>query len=164
MGAGKSAVGRRLAQDLKLDFVDSDSEIEARTGVDIGFIFDKEGEQGFRRRERQMIAELTKRDGVVLATGGGAVTDPDNRRLLSARGTVVYLKASVDQQAERVKYGRGRRPMLANRDPAEALQALMDIREPLYLEVADVVVDTDRRKVTAVARDVEKCLGELRDS
>ena len=159
MGAGKTAVGRRLARDLGLEFFDSDAEIEARTGVDIGFIFEKEGEQGFRRRERAMIDELTALNGIVLATGGGAILDAENRRRLSAGGTVVYLQASVAQQSARVRHGK-ERPMLQDKDPEEALQALMEIREPLYLELADLVVETDRRKVATVANDIETQLRE----
>ena len=160
MGAGKTAVGRRLARDLSLEFFDCDEEIQHRTGVDIGFIFDKEGEEGFRRREKEMLAELTARSGVVVATGGGAVVNPDNRRLLSQRGTVVYLKTSVDQQAARVRQGRGR-PMLRNQDPKEALQRLYQVREPLYGEVADLVVTTDQRKVPALTTEILSALKKL---
>ena len=113
MGAGKSAVGRQLARLLHLDFVDSDEEIERRTGVDIPFIFEKEGEAGFRKREAAAIDDLSKRDGIVLATGGGAVIDPKNRNHLGARGFVVYLHTSVDQQLSRTRKGR-ERPLLAN--------------------------------------------------
>ena len=101
MGAGKSAVGRHLARTLHLSFVDSDDEIESRTGVDIPFIFEKEGEEGFRKREAAVIGDLSKIDGVVLATGGGAVVDPQNRSLLGGRGYVVYLYTTVDQQMSR---------------------------------------------------------------
>jgi shikimate kinase len=111
MGAGKSAVGRQLARMLHLDFVDSDEEIEARTGVDIAFIFEKEGEAGFRKREVQVIDELSQREGVVLATGGGAVLDSDSRSRLGARGFVVYLHTSVQQQLDRTRRGRNR-PLL----------------------------------------------------
>ena len=120
MGAGKSAVGRQLARLLHLDFVDSDEEVERRTGVDIPFIFEKEGEAGFRKREAQAIDELSRRDGIVLATGGGAVVDPQNRNHLGARGFVVYLHTSVDQQLSRTRKGR-ERPLLANDDPRATL-------------------------------------------
>ncbi|MDX1482492.1 MAG: shikimate kinase AroK [Woeseiaceae bacterium] len=153
MGAGKSAVGRRLARLLHLDFVDSDDEIEARTGVDIAFIFEKEGEAGFRRREAGVIEELTQRDGIVLATGGGAVIDPANRNALGARGIVIYLHTTVKQQLART--GRGReRPLLSNGDPATILEALLEERDPLYREIADHVVATDGRKVNAVADEI----------
>ena len=153
MGSGKSAVGRQLARLLRLDFIDSDDEIESRTGVDISFIFEKEGEAGFRKREAVVIDELSSRTGVVLATGGGAVIDPANRSVLGARGYVVYLRTSVDQQVARTRKGR-ERPLLENADPQETLERLMVEREPLYLEIADLVVDTDGRKVREVAKEI----------
>ncbi|MGH8196034.1 MAG: shikimate kinase AroK [Woeseiaceae bacterium] len=157
MGAGKSAVGRHLARMLHLDFVDSDEEIENRTGVDISFIFEKEGEAGFRRREVRVIDELSQLDGIVLATGGGAIVDPDSRSRLGARGFVVYLNTSVRQQLERT--GRGReRPLLENRDKAHVLEELMNVRDPLYREVADLIIDTDGRRVQAVARQILEAL------
>ena len=153
MGAGKSAVGRQLARLLHLDFVDSDEEIEARTGVDIPFIFEKEGEAGFRKREARVIDDLSRRDGVVLATGGGAIMDPQNRNHLGARGFVIYLHTSVDQQLSRTRRGR-ERPLLADDDPRAVLESLMASREPLYREIADLTVDTDGRKVRAVANEI----------
>jgi len=153
MGSGKSAVGRQLAHMLHLDFVDSDDEIESRTGVDIPFIFEKEGEAGFRRREAKVIDDLSQRDGIVLATGGGAILDPQNRNFLGARGFVVYLSTSVDQQLSRTRKGR-ERPLLAADDPRAVLEGLMEIREPLYREIADLVVATDGRKVRAVANEI----------
>jgi len=153
MGSGKSAVGRQLARMLHLEFVDSDDEVEARTGVDIPFIFEKEGEAGFRRRESKVIDDLSQRDGIVLATGGGAILDPQNRNFLGARGFVVYLQTSVDQQLSRTRKGR-ERPLLAAADPRSVLEDLMEIREPLYREVADLVVATDGRKVRAVANEI----------
>ena len=153
MGAGKSAVGRQLARLLHLDFVDSDEEVERRTGVDIPFIFEKEGEAGFRKRESQAIDELSKRDGIVLATGGGAIIDPENRNYLGARGFVVYLHTSVDQQLSRTRKGR-ERPLLANGDPRSVLESLMAQRDPLYREIADLTVETDGHKVNAVANEI----------
>jgi len=153
MGAGKSAVGRQLAKALHLDFVDSDDEIEERTGVDIPFIFEKEGEAGFREREVKVIEDLTSNEGIVLATGGGAVLDPRNRACLGARGFVVYLHTTVDQQVARTRKGRPR-PLLKNADPREVLESLMQVRDPLYREVADLVVETDGRKVKAVADEI----------
>ena len=153
MGAGKSAVGRQLARLLHLDFIDSDDEIEARTGVDIAFIFEKEGEASFRKREAAVIDEMSLRTGVVLATGGGAVIEPANRSVLGARGYVVYLRTSVDQQVARTRKGR-ERPLLENTDPRETLERLMVEREPMYLEIADLVVDTDGRKVRDVAKEI----------
>jgi shikimate kinase len=153
MGAGKSAVGRQLARLLHLDFMDSDEEIESRTGVDIPFIFEKEGEAGFRKREAKAIEDLTQKDGVVLATGGGAVMDPQNRSHLGARGFVIYLHTSVDQQLARTRKGRDR-PLLANDDPRTVLETLMATRDPLYREIADLTVETDGRKVRAVANEI----------
>jgi shikimate kinase len=150
MGSGKTAVGKQVARLLNLPFVDSDHEIELRTGVDIPLIFEREGEAGFRKREREAIAELTQRSGIVLATGGGAVMDADNRRLLAERGWVVYLETSVAQQAERT--GRTRhRPLLNGGDPRQRLEELMRIREPLYREIADCIATTTRKRVGQVA-------------
>ncbi len=153
MGAGKSAVGRQLARLLHLEFFDSDMEIESRTGVDIPFIFEKEGEAGFRKREARVIDDLSRKDGIVLATGGGVIMDPQNRNHLGARGFVVYLHTSVGQQLSRTRRGRNR-PLLENDDPRSVLEALMATREPLYREIADLTVDTDGRKVRAVANEI----------
>jgi shikimate kinase len=153
MGAGKSAVGRQLSRQLHLTFMDSDEEIEKRTGVDIAFIFEKEGEEGYRKREAKVIDDLTGMDGVVLATGGGAIIEAQSRSNLGARGYVVYLKTSVDQQLQRTARGR-ERPLLNNDDRRGTLENLMTEREPLYLEIADLTVDTDGRKVNAVASEI----------
>jgi len=153
MGAGKSAVGRQLARSLHLSFVDSDDEIEARTGVDISFIFEKEGEAGFRKREAAVIDDLTRGDGVVLATGGGAVVDPDSRSRLGGRGFVVYLYTTADQQFARTSKGR-ERPLLEGGDRREILEELLVTRDPMYREIADLVVETDGRKVHSVAREI----------
>src|SRR5499425_1635887 len=131
MGSGKSAVGKQLARLLRLPFYDSDTEIERRTGVDIPFIFEKEGEAGFRQREREAIEALTALEGIVLATGGGAVLLSENRRHLAERGQVVYLETSVDQQAHRVRHGRHRPLLSAADDPADRLGELMSARAPL---------------------------------
>ena len=157
MGAGKSAVGRQLARMLHLDFVDSDDEIESRTGVDIPFIFEKEGEAGFRKREAKVIDDLSRRQGLVLATGGGAVIDEQTRSHLGARGFVVYLLTSVEQQLERTRRGR-ERPLLNDADPREILEGLMAERDPLYREIADLVVNTDGRRVNAVAKEIFEAL------
>lgn len=151
MGSGKTAVGRQLAKLLGYRFVDSDAEIEIRTGVDIPFIFEKEGEAGFRQREREVIEDLTQQEGIVLATGGGAVILPENREAL-ARGRVVYLETSVAQQLARTRHGR-HRPLLNTGSPRARLEQLMQAREPLYREVAHVTVRTDGRKVNAVAEE-----------
>ena len=157
MGAGKSAVGRQLARLLHLEFLDSDEEIESRTGVDIPFIFEKEGEEGFRKREVKVIDELSRRDGVVLATGGGAIVDPESRSRLGARGFVVYLHTSVNQQLERTRSGR-ERPLLKSNDKQQVLQDLMEERDPLYREISDLIVETDGRRVQTVAREIQEAL------
>ncbi len=159
MGSGKTAVGRALARTLGLPFHDSDAEVERRTGVDIPFIFEKEGESGFRAREREAIEALTQLPGIVLATGGGAVLSPENRRHLAERGCVVYLETSVTQQADRVRHGRNR-PLLQQGDIAGRLGALMDVRSPLYGEVADLIVSTDGRRVPAVVDEILRLLGK----
>jgi shikimate kinase len=153
MGSGKSAVGRHLARLLRLSFHDSDADIEAKTGVDIAFIFEKEGEAGFRLRERESIDRLTRLEGVVIATGGGAVIHPDNRRALAERGVVVYLETSVDQQLERTRHGK-HRPLLNDTDPKMKLSELMQERALLYREIADLTVSTDGRRVQLVAEEI----------
>ncbi len=157
MGSGKSAVGRALARALDRDFLDSDTEIESRTGVDIAYIFEKEGESGFRRRETEIIDELTGRDDTVLATGGGAVLVPENREVLDSRGTVVYLHTTVEQQLKRTRRAKNR-PLLETGDRLETLQSLMEVRDPLYRSIADIIVDTDGRSVAAVTGDIRQQL------
>ncbi len=153
MGAGKSTIGRRLAQRLGLRFVDSDQEIELCTGVDIPRIFDVEGESGFRRREEDMIDRLSEQDGVVLATGGGAILSAETRRRLAERGTVIYLRTSVDQQYLRTRRDR-RRPLLQTENPQARLEALLAERGPLYEATADVTVDTDHGSIVSVVRQI----------
>jgi shikimate kinase len=156
MGAGKSTIGRLLADDLQLDFRDADREIEERSGVDIPWIFDKEGEAGFRDRETAMIEALSQLDGVLVSTGGGVVGRPENRELM-ARGTVVYLYASVDEQVRRTAKDK-KRPLLQNANPRKVLEELMAIRDPLYREVADITVNTDGRSPRAVANEIRRQL------
>ncbi len=158
MGAGKSTIGRLLSHELKLRFVDSDKVIEERAGADIPWIFDVEGESGFRDRESMVIDLLSAEDNLVLATGGGAVLRQENRSNLQGRGTVVYLKASVAQQLERTSRDKNR-PLLQTPDPETVLNTLMEQRHPLYLQVADVVIDTERRNPKAVVTDI---MAELR--
>jgi len=153
MGAGKTTVGRLLARRLKRAFYDSDEEIERRCGVRVPVIFDIEGEAGFRARESQAIAELCMLDGVVLATGGGAVLAEENRRQLSAHGTVVYLHARPGHLWQRVRHDRNR-PLLATPDPQRKLEELYSVRDPLYREVADIVIDTGRQSVQTLAKDL----------
>ncbi|GAB5452287.1 MAG: shikimate kinase AroK [Halioglobus sp.] len=151
MGAGKTTIGKHLAQHLKLRFVDSDSEIEARTGADIPWIFDVEGEEGFREREQQIIAEMTEWEDIVLATGGGVVLRPENRNALAGRGFVIYLYATVDEQVRRTRRDR-RRPLLQQGDPEVTLRELMAIRDPLYREIADHIINTDNCSPRTVAQ------------
>jgi shikimate kinase len=155
MGSGKTAVGRHLARLLRFTFHDSDADIEARTGVDIAFIFEKEGEAGFRAREKEAILRLTDLESIVLATGGGAVIDADNRRILAERGVVVYLATSIDQQLERTRHAR-HRPLLNDTDPGQKLQELMQRRSVLYAEIADFTVSTDGRRVQLVAEEIHQ--------
>jgi len=157
MGSGKSAVGRHLARLCRFAFLDSDAEIEARTGVDIAFIFEKEGETGFRLREKEAIERLSLQDGIILATGGGAVIDAHNRRILAERGVVVYLQTSIEQQLERTRHGR-HRPLLNDTDPEDKLKELMLRRAALYAEIADLTVSTDGRRVQTVAEEIYHAL------
>ncbi len=151
MGAGKTTIGKQLAKFLGWAFVDSDHEIIARTGVKIPIIFDVEGEEGFRRREKDVIDELTQRQDLVLATGGGAVLDADNRNLLRQRGVVVYLCASPEQLYKRT--GRDRnRPLLQAGDPQEKIRQLLALRDPLYRDVADIVMETGEESVRSVVK------------
>ena len=151
MGAGKTTIGKYLSQRLNLDFADTDSEIEKRTGADIPWIFDVEGEEGFRNREQQVVEEMTLWDNVLLATGGGVVVRPENRRVLGARGFVIYLHASVEEQVRRTHRDR-RRPLLQDGDPEEVLRALMVQRDEYYREIADHVINTDDASPRAVAQ------------
>ena len=151
MGAGKTTIGKYLAQHLKLQFADTDSEIESRTGADIPWIFDVEGEEGFRDREQQVVEEMTQWDDIVLATGGGVILRPENRRALGGRGFVVYLYASVEEQVKRTRRDR-RRPLLQKGDPEEVLRGLMEVRDPLYREIADHIIETDGCSPKTVAQ------------
>jgi shikimate kinase len=157
MGSGKTAVGRRLATLLGKQFVDSDAEIEKRTGVDIRYIFEKEGEARFRQRERDVIADLTALDDVVVATGGGAILDAANRERLAKTGTVVYLETTIDTLVRRTKAAKTR-PLLMGDDPRAVLERLMLARRPLYEGSADLRVETTGRQVRAVAADIQQRL------
>ncbi|MFZ5956899.1 shikimate kinase AroK [Pseudomonas knackmussii] len=153
MGAGKSTIGRLLAKELHLDFKDSDKEIEQRCGANIPWIFDVEGEVGFREREQAMLAELCASSGMVIATGGGAVLREANRAALKTGGKVIYLHASVDQQIARTARDKNR-PLLQKPNPGQILRDLMAQRDPLYREVADVVVETDERPPRLVVLEI----------
>jgi shikimate kinase len=158
MGAGKSTIGRHLADELHLEFFDSDQEIERRTGADIAWIFDLEGEDGFRDREAGVIDDLTDKQGIVLATGGGSIVTKAVRNRLSARGIVVYLQTTIDKQVARTQRDK-RRPLLQNDDPEAVLRELADTRNPLYEEVADYIVDTDDQSARAVANQIIEKIG-----
>lgn len=159
MGSGKTAVGRRLATILGKQFVDSDAEIEKRTGVDIRYIFEKEGEARFREREREVIADLTALDGVVVATGGGVILDVRNRERLAKTGTVVYLETNIETLVRRTKAAKTR-PLLMNDDPRAVLERLMTARRPLYEDTADLRIETTGRQVRAVAADIQQQLAQ----
>ncbi|MFA3791808.1 shikimate kinase AroK [Aliiglaciecola sp. SL4] len=158
MGAGKSTIGRHLADELHLEFFDSDQEIERRTGADIAWIFDLEGEDGFRLREETVINDLTDKQGIVLATGGGSIVSKNVRNRLSARGIVVYLQTTIDKQVARTQRDK-RRPLLQKDDPEMVLRELADTRNPLYEEVADYIVDTDDQSARAVASQIINKIG-----
>lgn len=153
MGAGKTTVGKLIARRLKRRFVDSDHEIERRCGVSIPVIFDIEGENGFRMREEQAIAELVTLDGVVLATGGGAVLSAENRRRLASGGTTVYLHARPEDLYRRLRHDKNR-PLLHTPDPAQRLKDLYLTRDPLYRQMADMVLETGTQSVQALAREL----------
>lgn len=160
MGAGKTTIGRYIARQLHFTFVDSDHEIENRTGARIPLIFEIEGEEGFRKREVSVIDELTQQENIVLATGGGAVLREENRRHLHDRGTVIYLHAKLDDLYERTKKDRNR-PLLQTDDPRGKLAALLEERDPLYREVAHLVIDTAHSNPKRVATQIIKKLREL---
>jgi 3-dehydroquinate synthase len=160
MGAGKTTIGRILARKLGLKFVDSDHEIEARTGASIPWIFEIEGEASFRRREADVIRELTGQSGLVLATGGGAILNADNRAHLKARGTVIYLRATVHSILQRTAHDKNR-PLLQTADPRKKLEELMAVRDPLYMEIADLVIDTGRPNVQSMVQTILTQLDQL---
>ncbi|APC97051.1 shikimate kinase AroK [Pseudofrancisella aestuarii] len=160
VGAGKSTIGKQLAKELKREFIDSDSVIEEKCGVDINWIFDIEGEEGFRQREKSVIADiLTEKQNIVLATGGGAILDADTRSLLSSRGKVVYLQATIEQQLERTSKDT-KRPLLRVDDREGVLKQLMEEREPLYRSIADVVVETNGATVKNIVSKISNFLVE----
>lgn len=157
MGAGKSTIGRQLAAELGFQFFDTDTEIEQRCGADIPWIFDIEGEDGFRKREATVLADISGNDRCVIATGGGIVSSDENRKLLQKAGFVVYLQASIRQQLDRTIRDK-KRPLLQVENRTEVLERLMQEREPLYLDVADHVVATDTRAPKRVAAEIASAL------
>ncbi len=153
MGVGKSTIGRILAAELNLSFCDSDRVIEERTGADIPWIFDMEGEAGFREREAAVLKELAAEPGLVIATGGGIILQPQNREVMKASGTVFYLTASVEQLVERTARDK-KRPLLQVDNPRQKIIELLALRDPLYRDVADFMVNTDRRPPKNVAQEI----------
>ena len=153
MGAGKSTIARRLAATLDKEFVDADRELEQRTGVGIPLIFELEGEAGFRKRERELLAELVMRSGIVLATGGGVVLAAENRANLAARGFVIYLDAPVDLLVARVARDR-HRPLMQTPNPEATMREIVRVRDPLYRESADIVVRSSHRSSRFVVREI----------
>jgi shikimate kinase / 3-dehydroquinate synthase len=157
MGSGKTTIGRALAKRLNKRFVDADHEIEARTGATIPLIFEIEGEASFRQREADVIRDLTAQEGIVLATGGGAVLNEQSRQFLKERGTVIYLRASVNSILQRTSHDRNR-PLLQTDDPKARIEELSQQRAPLYQEVAHIIIETGRPNVQSV---VQTILGQL---
>jgi len=160
MGAGKTTVGRLLAKHLHKTFLDSDHELEQRTGVNIPVIFELEGEEGFRAREASLIRELAQRRDIVLATGGGAVLRPENRAALAGNGIVIYLNASAEDLWLRTRHDRNR-PLLQTADPKARLRELLEQRDPLYREIADIIVTSGHHSVNHVVREVEQKIAAL---
>ena len=160
MGAGKSTIGRQLAQMLGMDFIDSDAVIEERAGADIDWIFDVEGEEGFRKREARIINELTQGQGIVLSTGGGSILSKENRNVLSARGIIIYLETTVDKKFE-LNQSDKKRPLLETENPLQTLEELAKIRNPLYEEIADIVLQTDEQSAKVVASNIIDLIDNL---
>lgn len=163
MGAGKTTVGRLLARQTGKEFIDSDEEIQRRTGVTIPHIFDVEGEAGFRQREMSVISDLVSRDNIVLATGGGAVLKEQNRKELSNNGIVVYLKSSVHDLWLRTRHDRNR-PLLQTEDPRAKLRELYEQRDPIYMEVADLVIQTGKQSAASLVSRLQREIATLTNS
>ena len=161
MGAGKTTIGRALARKLNKQFIDSDHEIEARTGASIPLIFEIEGEEGFRQREAEVIRDLTALDDIVLATGGGAILREDNRKCLEEHGTVIYLRASIDSILQRISHDKNR-PLLQTANPREKLEELTRVRDPLYREVADIIIETGRPNIPLLVQSIVAQLDQIR--
>jgi len=157
MGAGKTTIGRQLARKLNYQFIDSDKELETRAGVDISTIFEFEGEEGFRKREQQLIEELSQQPETVLATGGGAILRVENRNVLRSRGLVIYLSVSIEQQLERTRRDN-KRPLLQTQDPRKTLETLQATRAPLYEELADLTISTDQGNSRSILNQIIKQL------
>ena len=153
MGSGKTSTGRILAKEMDFDFLDTDEEVVERTGVSIAYIFDVEGEAGFRQRELQALMKLLDNDNVVIATGGGIIMHDESREIIKSHKRVIYLKTSIEKQVERAVVS-DKRPLLIDTDPASKLQELMLTREPLYEEISNIKIDTDERKPSEIALEI----------
>jgi len=162
MGAGKTTMGRQLSRKLHMDFFDSDRVIEEHTGADIPLIFELEGEDGFRRREQEAIDELTQKSNIVLATGGGAILKAENREHLKSRGVVIYLHSDIKHLLERTQHDKNR-PLLQTDDPGAKLRELMAMREPLYRETADIVINTGEQSIRSVINVILDRLKQFQD-
>ena len=160
MGAGKTTIGKILAKELGYQFYDSDKEIEKKPGANIPWIFDVEGESGFRDRESAVIKELSELKKVVLATGGGAMMRPENRGAVSKTGFVIYLNTSVDQQFHRTHKDRNRPLLQGKKDPYQVLSELYELRDPIYRTVADLIIDTDKKALKTIVRDIVSALNK----
>ncbi|MDT8408734.1 MAG: shikimate kinase [Wenzhouxiangellaceae bacterium] len=157
MGSGKTSLGRRIAPGLGLQFIDLDEELERRCGVEVAIIFEIEGEQGFREREQNLLAEVASRSGQLIATGGGSVLAPANRQTIKANGVAVWLKTSVDQQLARLKRDK-RRPLLAAPNRRQRLMSMAEQRDPVYASLADVVFESRNRPVNHMAQALERTI------
>lgn len=158
MGAGKSTIGRQLAQQLSMDFFDSDQEIERSTGANISWVFDLEGEEGFREREKKIINELIKKQGIILATGGGSVKSKETRNSLSAHGIVIYLKTTTEKQMARTQRDKKRPLLQVDRPAREMLEKLAHERNPLYREIADITINTNDQSAKVVTNQIIRLL------
>ena len=159
MGSGKTSTGRMLAKEMGYVFADTDEEVTKRTGVSIAYIFDVEGEEGFRKRECLALKECLNDNNTVLSTGGGIVLSKENRDLLQDRGTVVYLQTSIRSQVKRTA-STNNRPLLQNKDPKETLEKLMLTRAPLYEEIADITIMTDNKSLQEMSKEIQRAINE----
>ena len=159
MGAGKTTISRQIAKSYGYDFFDSDREIEESTGASIPLIFELEGEEGFRKREQDVIADLCTKSNIVLATGGGAVLREQNRQVLKNSGTIVYLCAGIDDLLERTAKDKNR-PLLQTDDPRAKLQSILTEREPIYRQLADIILETNRMSVHMAVKELEKVINQ----
>lgn len=160
MGAGKSTVGKALARRHKMQFYDSDRLIEDRTGVDIPTIFEIEGEEGFRVREQQAIQDLSAKDNIVIATGGGSLLCEENRKTLTESGVIVYLRASPEQLYSRIRYDKSR-PLMQTENPLQTLTDILKERESYYLETANLIVRTGKYRIGVTIKQIERGLDQL---